>query len=1361
MSLRLYLTPTLWAVCTLILLFTALSTAANAPIPLPPEQLGGNERYLAYVSTDKPVYRQGENVYLRTMILNAADNTPTSTRDNSILVKITGPKGDIVHEGSSYGTGSSIGFQWEVPDGIAGGQYIAKVVSPTLGTPETERAFEVRAFRAPRIKTQIQFTRDGYGPGDLVKASVAIERAEGGVPQGALVTAIARLDGKEIYRSNAVEIANSGVVDAAFGLPDTILVGDGNLSFVIEDDGVVETASKSLPILLQKMDISFYPESGELVAGLQSRVYFQALLSNGKPADVEGHIVELNENVAGTNVVAKFKSTHEGRGLFTITPEIGKRYAAIFTVPSGISHPAALPVVSHKGAVINSHQAAFDFNQHIELSVASSASIDAARITLHKREVLLDSQNIGPGLSKLDAKDAEGVLIATVWDRDGHPLAERLIYRHARFGLNIELKVSEGSFIPGEKVSVDVLTTDDQGKPVEAVVGLTVTDDSVLELIETRQQAPRLPAMVYLENEVLDLADAHVYFDKFDTQAATAIDLLLGTQGWRRFVLVNYNEIKNQYPSQIARTMAENNRAHYLSRRLEGGMGIGMEFSIVENVALMAIAEAGEVELLAKNPLEDTDNDEALQIVEPEPEAKQEKEDDARQFFEFANQGIAQDKIAESPPLNMGYVREFAFQARANRKPNERTDFTETLYWNSGVKTGARNGRATIEFSLSDSVTTFRVMADGYGRNGALGAADALIASVEPFYITTKMPLHAVAGDVIELPVTLVNTTSEKINNATISISGVGVDDEQTTPITLSPGQRLRTIVKLTATKAGSFPITVVSQAGPYKDSVSRTLTVTPKGFPVAINEGGLLSSSTPFKTMITLPNDISEGSLSATAKVFPSPLASMEEALNALLREPHGCFEQTSSTNYPLVMAQQYFDTHTGVDPELIAKTKDLLKTGYSKLIGFESKDHGYEWFGANPAHEALTAYGLMEFTDMAKVMQVDNDMIERTRQWLLDRRDGKGGFKRNEQALDSFGGAPDPITNAYIVWSLLESGQSAQSLNMEVQQVKDTAFSESDSYQVALAANILYLSGDIAGADLLAQKLINASNNDGAVQGAATSITGSGGDSLSIETTSLSILAWLRNDKQWSAQVEKSMKWLFERSKVGRFGSTQSTVLALKAINTYDAARAVPKKSGSVQLFINGEEFEEPVVFNTDSKGVIELPDFSSAVSSGKHDIELRMSNGSKMPFALEVSYNTPLPVNNSISSMRLSSELSHSNVTEGEPLELQVSVSALNDHVSTPVAIVGIPAGVELQHDQLKELVGKGTISAYEVRGSELVLYWRGFTANESRSIPIKLIAQVPGNYTAASSRVYPYYTDENKHWEAGHSIEVVAR
>ncbi len=1364
-----------WVSLISVLLYATLTRAAGAPEPVSADELGGADRYLAYISTDKPVYREGENVYLRTVILHAADNTPLPTGQNVLQVKITGPKGDVVHEGSVQDTESVIGYRWTVPDGAVGGAYTAKVTSPTLVLPEAQRSFDIRAFRAPRIKSQIQFTRDGYGPGDQVRASVSIERAEGGVPTGARVRAIARVDGAEVYRGPEVPVTDSGVIDTAFTLPTQIDTGEGSLSFIIEDGGIVETAAKSLPILLSKLAIEFYPEGGELVAGQQSRVYFQALLTNGKPADVQGHIVTLDGDTPGSKIIAEFKSSHEGRGYFLITPQNGKRYAAVFTAPSGISVPAELPVASQTGTVISSSKASFDYTDSIEFTVASNSSQAPARLTLYKRDVLIDSQVVsGNHRVTLDGKDAEGVLMVTAWDKQGNPLAERLIYRHPKYAVNVALELSDGPYVPGAEVSVDVLTTDSSGNPVEAVVGLTVTDDTVLELIEKRQQAPRLPVMVYLENEVLDLADAHVYLDRTDPMADAAIDLLLATQGWRRFILVDYPGLKKQYPESAARALAQASRPRPIVRRARM-----LERAVAQmNVQMMAVAEnqveavmddaavaeaAAEpsppVPVAAELPVPNLPVPN-LQGVADEPEPAANEEQGAA--VEMAKADIAGDMAMIMPmPVAVGYSREFAYQVRADRKPGDRIDFSETLYWNTGIKTGPRDGRATVTFSLSDSVTTFRVLADAFGRNGGLGSGDTMIASLEPFYIATKMPLYALSADVIELPVTMVNTTASAIADARIRVSGEGIASAETKAVTLAPGERYRSTVKVTTPVAGTFPITVSAQAGPYSDTVTRNLSVQPAGFPVSITEGGLLSSSSDFSTTINIPAEVTPGSMVATAKVYPSPLASMEEALSALLREPHGCFEQTSSTNYPLVMAQQYFDSHTGVDPEKIARSQSLLKAGYSKLISFESQDNGYEWFGANPAHEALTAYGLMEFTDMAKVMQVDNAMISRTRDWLLGRRDGQGGFKRNDRALDSFGRAPAPTTDAYIVWSLLESGQNPRSLAKEIEQVKAKAFGGNDSYIDALVANILHLAGDHVSAGLLSEKLAAATSDNGAVEGASTSITGSGGDALTIETTSLALLAWLKDDDQWAARVEQSIQWLFETSKSGRFGSTQSTVLALKAINAYDAARAVPKQPGSVQLYVNGDPFGAVSMFTRESKGAIELPDFTRVLSAGQHKIELRMTDGSKMPFALEITYNTPVPANAVTTPVMLSTALSHQQVPEGEPVELSATVSVADSNVPTPVAIIGIPAGLELRHDQLKELVGAGSISAYEVRGAELVLYWRALRAGETRVVPINLTAEIPGHFTAPASRVYPYYTDEQKLWQPGHSIEIVAR
>ena len=73
----------------------------------------------------------------------------------------------------------------------------------------------------------------------------------------------------------------------------------------------------------------------------------------------------------------------------------------------------------------------------------------------------------------------------------------------------------------------------------------------------------------------------------------------------------------------------------------------------------------------------------------------------------------------------------------------------------------------------------------------------------------------------------------------------------------------------------------------------------------------------------------------------------------------------------------------------------KTQLKTGYDRLVGFETTTKGYEWIGKSPGHEALTGYGLAQFAEMSQVVDfVEASAVQRNREWLMQRRDGKGYF-------------------------------------------------------------------------------------------------------------------------------------------------------------------------------------------------------------------------------------------------------------------------------------------------------------------------------------------------------------------------------
>jgi alpha-2-macroglobulin-like protein len=1440
---------------------SAVATAAIPPAvpaivgdvlaPPRPADLGGNERYLAHVSTDKPTYRPGERVMARAVLLDAFRRSPFARRTPVGFV-VRSARGAEVARVKSVAISGVAEFGWEIPADAAGGTYTLVADAAWLGIPTGEITFDVRDYRVPRMRTDLQFVRKAYGPGDEVAATLEATRAEGGIPAGATVTAVARVDGQEVFRKDGLSIDTLGRCAVSFVLPKEIAVGEGTLALVIRDGGVQETAAKTIPIVVNRVAITFAPEGGDLIGGVYGRVYFEARTPKQEPADVEGRVLD-----GAGRVATRFSSVHEGRGSFWFTPQAGDAYRVVLDKPAGISSPFPLPAVATTGFVLAAQADRFGASEPVGVWIASPVET-AATVVLyqHERELSMSAVRLSarmPAEINLPAADASGVLRVTVYDAKGVPRAERLVFRRPATAVHVEMAVGSDGTVPGGKVTVAVRTTDDLGRPVPAIVGIAATDDALLSTIDPRERAPRLSVQALLGAEVRELRDARLYLGD-DAESARRTDLLLGTQGWRRFGFVKLDEFEKADGDRATRalarrtiwswressldlTMAEtvNDEDHpffggeefkdldAMKRPLAAdgpampGRGIPRANRPLDGAVPPGLREPADPRpppkpVDATPPLYDAPVDGVREFapdappplvpapplplppakpamppsgvivpVEPLPQAVADgaaamDEGEAgravgvgggggsgggARLLEASRIRLARSTITSWSTFMPGpvWARVFAHTVVADRPADARRDFTETVYWNAGLVTGA-DGRAQFTFDASDAVTTVRVRADAFTADGALGEADATVEVRRPFYAEPKFPLEVTAGDRIELPIALSNGTANALAaKVTIAVAdglSLRAGSKSEMPVDLPARSSARVVVSLdVGTTPGQATIHLIAEAGAWKDDVVREIRVVPAGFPVAQEFGGVLERTVEHE--LDIPADVAPGSVETQATVFPTPLASLTEALAALLQEPCGCFEQTSSSNYPNVMALRYLQTHRGVDPALVKRAADLAARGYQRLVSYETKERGYEWFGANPGHEALTAYGVMEFTDMAGVTAVDADMLARTRAWLLARRDGKGGFSRNDRALDSFGRAPEDVTNAYIVWALVEAGEKG--IDRELARLKDVALATKDPYVLALAANVFgKLGDDVVGS--LRDRLAKMQSKDGVVSGAATSITGSGGESLDIETTSLAILAWLPSPTHVK-NVEAAMTWLAARCKSGRFGSTQGTILALKAILAYDARHARPATAGSVTALVDGEAAAS-VAFAADAQGAIVVPNFAGKLTAGHHRITLKIDGGADMPYALTVRYHAATPPSSPQTAVDVATSIGKTDVAEGEPVEVPVTITNRTDKgIPMVVAIVGLPGGVEARPEALKALVKDGSVDAFETRGREVILYWRGFAPSASHALTIPCVAAVPGTYTGPASRAYLYYTDEHKRWTPGLGITIRAK
>jgi hypothetical protein len=147
-----------------------------------------------------------------------------------------------------------------------------------------------------------------------------------------------------------------------------------------------------------------------------------------------------------------------------------------------------------------------------------------------------------------------------------------------------------------------------------------------------------------------------------------------------------------------------------------------------------------------------------------------------------------------------------------------------------------------------------------------------------------------------------------------------------------------------------------------------------------------------------------------------------------------------------------------------------EYISLAYQRLVSYESPSGGFEWFGDDPGHRILTAYGLLGFTDMAEVFPVDPAVIDRTRTWLVSQQEADGRWKAapegiHERATNNFQGSGVRAT-AYIKYALLSSGDTGAATMTGVDWVRSNMAEIEDPYSLGLVAN-MFLTADRNDAD------------------------------------------------------------------------------------------------------------------------------------------------------------------------------------------------------------------------------------------------------------------------------------------------------
>ncbi|MEE1147445.1 MAG: hypothetical protein UHS32_11835, partial [Bacteroidaceae bacterium] len=276
------------------------------------------------------------------------------------------------------------------------------------------------------------------------------------------------------------------------------------------------------------LKLTLYPEGGNLVQGLPCRVAFEACRENGEW--VEGTLSLVENDVQTGHAIA---TQHRGRGSFSITPGADKAHRVQFTSKDGERVTATLPRAESSGASLNVVRQGADWTMHCRLSADIQPS--AVGLTVSYEGKVLGFYTFRGNNERFTFEPPQGisgVYQATLFTEDGKVLADRLFF-HRTPGMAVAPLQVEG--LKAEYAPYDSIRISLQGKDVHHNTPFSLAVRESGTSMGNHDTGNILTEML-LASEIRGFVpDPGWYFEQDDSVHHTALDLLMMTQGWRRF----------------------------------------------------------------------------------------------------------------------------------------------------------------------------------------------------------------------------------------------------------------------------------------------------------------------------------------------------------------------------------------------------------------------------------------------------------------------------------------------------------------------------------------------------------------------------------------------------------------------------------------------------------------------------------------------------------------------------------------------------------------------------------------------------------------------------------------------------------
>jgi uncharacterized protein YfaS (alpha-2-macroglobulin family) len=712
-------------------------------------------------------------------------------------------------------------------------------------------------------------------------------------------------------------------------------------------------------------------------------------------------------------------------------------------------------------------------------------------------------------------------------------------------------------------------------------------------------------------------------------------------------------------------------------------------------------------------------------------------------------------------------------QAASSEHVRVRQYFPETMYWNPQALTNAQ-GQLELAVPLADSITTWRLTALASTQDGRIGSQTYGLRVFQDFFIDLDLPVQLTVGDEIAVPVAVYNylTRTQSVRLEITPAAWFELLDEPVKTITINANDIDVAYFRIRARQIGTGQLVVTGRGNVMADAIAKEVRIAPNGTPVRTSQSDYLTGDT--SVTIALPAPAITGTEQINVKLYAGPATQIVEGLDALLKMPNGCFEQTSSTLYPDVLILDYLNRTGRAAPEVRMKAESYIATGYQRLLTYEVDGGGFSLFGRVPATLMHTAYGLMEFSDMKGVYAVDPGVIERTARWLLAQQkpDGAWGGAGSAGYMESWTTLSNDRlpTTAYIVWALIEAGYGNQpGTQRGLDYLRQHWTEAQDAYTLALTANALVAGQDSAAAAVLNKLVSLAIRENDTLHWAANaqSFTGAAGNVADLETTALAAQALLRGGVEQRDSAMAALRHLTRaKDSFGTWQSTQATILSLKAFLAAQDIKHAPTKA-TIQVSLNGGPAQS-VHVTPENADVVHVVAFAEGVRAGENLITLQVS-GKPANMLYQVTAEAFTPWSHAPDSSQQAIDLAvtydRTELNVGDEIRAHVEITLKNPPaVQWAIVDLGVPPGFDVLTEDLDTLINTSATLAthvrrYELTGSQIILYLENL--DYKISLDYRLRAKFPLRAQTPASAAYDYYNPDVAGRQAPSSISVIAR